>query len=108
MGAGMASDVTGVLGAREFKRPAYAGNAIETVEVSGNVLVASVRQTAFAAASPAGSAGAVETVAVTAVEALGTLCDPGAGAATLRELEASSTPSIAVAAQNAAKHCASR
>jgi electron transfer flavoprotein alpha subunit len=71
MGAGMASDVTGVLGAREFKRPAYAGNAIETVEVSGNVLVASVRQTAFAAASPAGSAGAVETVAVTAVEALG-------------------------------------
>jgi electron transfer flavoprotein alpha subunit len=71
MGAGMASDVTGVLGAREFKRPAYAGNAIETVEVSGNVLVASVRQTAFAAAAPAGSAGAVETVAVTAVEALG-------------------------------------
>jgi HEAT repeat protein len=44
----------------------------------------------------------------TAIEALGTLCDPGAGAATLRELEASSTPSIAVAAQNAAKHCASR
>jgi HEAT repeat protein len=44
----------------------------------------------------------------TAIEALGTLCDPGAGATTLRELEASSTPSIAVAAQNAAKHCASR
>ena len=48
LGAGMASDVTGVLGAKEFKRPAYAGNAIESVEVSGAVLVASVRQTAFA------------------------------------------------------------
>jgi HEAT repeat protein len=44
----------------------------------------------------------------TAIDALGTLCDPGAGAVTLRELEASSSPSIAVAAQNAAKHCASR
>jgi electron transfer flavoprotein alpha subunit len=70
LGAGMASDVTGVLGAREFKRPAYAGNALEAIEVTGPVLVASVRQTAFAAAAP-GAAGAVETVAVTAVEALG-------------------------------------
>jgi electron transfer flavoprotein alpha subunit len=70
LGAGMASDVTGVLGAREFKRPAYAGNALEAVEVSGAVLVASVRQTAFAPAAP-GASGAVETVAVAAVETLG-------------------------------------
>jgi electron transfer flavoprotein alpha subunit len=70
LGAGMASDVTAVLGAREFKRPGYAGNAIETVEVSGDVLVASVRQTAFAPAAP-GAAGAVETVAVAAAETLG-------------------------------------
>jgi electron transfer flavoprotein alpha subunit len=70
LGAGMASDVTGVLGARELKRPAYAGNATEVVEVGGAVLVASVRQTAFPAAVP-GGAGAVETVAVAAADALG-------------------------------------
>jgi electron transfer flavoprotein alpha subunit len=70
LGAGMASDVTAVLGPREFKRPAYAGNAIETVEVSGDVLVASVRQTAFAAAA-SGASGSVETVAVAAAETLG-------------------------------------
>ncbi|HEX4405127.1 MAG TPA: FAD-binding protein, partial [Polyangia bacterium] len=70
LGAGMASDVTGVLGGKELKRPAYAGNAIEIVEVSGDVLVASVRQTAFAPAA-AGAAGAVETIAVAAVDALG-------------------------------------
>jgi electron transfer flavoprotein alpha subunit len=70
LNAGMASDVTGVLGAKELKRPAYAGNAIEVVEVSGDVLVASVRQTAFAPAA-AGAAGAVETIAVATVDALG-------------------------------------
>ena len=71
LGAGMASDVTGVLGAKELRRPAYAGNALEVVEVSGPVLVASVRQTAFAPAAAGGSAGAVETVAVAATDALG-------------------------------------
>jgi electron transfer flavoprotein alpha subunit len=70
LGAGMASDITGVVSAHEFKRPAYAGNAIETVEVNGSVLVASVRQTAFPPAT-AGAAGAVETVAVAAADALG-------------------------------------
>jgi electron transfer flavoprotein alpha subunit len=70
LGAGMASDVIGVLGAKEFRRPAYAGNALEAVEVSGDVLVASVRQTAFAPMA-AGAAGAVETVAVASADALG-------------------------------------
>ena len=51
LGAGMASDVTAVLGAKELRRPAYAGNALEVVEVSSAVLVASVRQTAFAPAT---------------------------------------------------------
>jgi electron transfer flavoprotein alpha subunit len=54
LGAGMASDVTAILGANRFKRPAYAGNAIEEVEVGGSVVVASVRQTAF----PPSAAGA--------------------------------------------------
>jgi electron transfer flavoprotein alpha subunit len=71
LGAGMASDVTGVLSANSFRRPAYAGNAIETVEVSGAVLVASVRQTAFPPAEAGVAAGAVENVAVGAVDALG-------------------------------------
>jgi electron transfer flavoprotein alpha subunit len=66
----MASDITAVLAANRFKRPAYAGNAIEEVAITGPVVVASVRQTAFPAAAPAG-AGAVETVAVASVDALG-------------------------------------
>jgi electron transfer flavoprotein alpha subunit len=70
LGAGMASDITAVVAANRFRRPAYAGNAIEEVEISGPVLVASVRQTAFPPAAP-GAAGAVETVAVAAVDALG-------------------------------------
>jgi electron transfer flavoprotein alpha subunit len=70
LGAGMASDVIAVLGANRFRRPGYAGNAIEEVEIGGSVVVASVRQTAFAPAAP-GNAGAVETVAVTAADALG-------------------------------------
>jgi electron transfer flavoprotein alpha subunit len=71
LGAGMASDITAVLAPNRFKRPAYAGNAIEEVEVGGSVIVASVRQTAFAPSAPGGSAGAVENVAVGAVDALG-------------------------------------
>ncbi|HVR01062.1 MAG TPA: HEAT repeat domain-containing protein, partial [Polyangia bacterium] len=43
----------------------------------------------------------------TAVEALGVLCDPGVGAATLRELEAGHVAALALAAQNATKRCAS-
>jgi electron transfer flavoprotein alpha subunit len=67
----MASDVTAVLAANRFRRPAYAGNAIEEIELAGSVIVASVRQTAFAAPAPSGAAGTVETVAPAAVDALG-------------------------------------
>ena len=41
----------------------------------------------------------------TAVEALGTMCDPVAGRATLRALAVGSEPSLAAAALNAEKHC---
>ncbi|HEY5088562.1 MAG TPA: FAD-binding protein, partial [Polyangia bacterium] len=64
------SDITAVVAANRFRRPAYAGNAIEEVEIAGPVLVASVRQTAFPPATP-GAAGAVETVGVASVDALG-------------------------------------
>jgi HEAT repeat protein len=41
-----------------------------------------------------------------AIEALGTLCDPGAGAATLRRLASGADPSLAAAAQGAERRCA--
>jgi HEAT repeat protein len=41
----------------------------------------------------------------TAVDALGTLCDPGKGRATLRALATGSDHGLAAAAQNAEKHC---
>jgi len=71
LGAGMASDITAVVAGNRFRRPAYAGNAIEEVALAGAVLVASVRQTAFPPAAAAGAAGAVERVTVAAVDALG-------------------------------------
>ncbi|HXU00728.1 MAG TPA: HEAT repeat domain-containing protein [Polyangia bacterium] len=40
-----------------------------------------------------------------AIESLSTLCDPVAGRATLRALATGNEPSLAVAAQNAEKHC---
>jgi HEAT repeat protein len=44
----------------------------------------------------------------TAIEALGTLCDAGAGAATLSAIEHGPDATLAVAAQSAAKHCAAK
>ena len=41
-----------------FRRPAYAGNAIDEVEVAGRVVVASVRQTEFPPAAPGRRGGA--------------------------------------------------
>jgi electron transfer flavoprotein alpha subunit len=69
--AGMASDVVGVRGAKAFRRPTYAGNALTDVEVLTPIVLASVRQTEFAPAAPAASAGPVEAQQPGAVEALG-------------------------------------
>ncbi len=71
LGAGMASDFVAVLGAKSFRRPTYAGNALTDVEVTTPVVVCTARQTDFAPAAPAASAGAVDTKAVGAVDALG-------------------------------------
>jgi electron transfer flavoprotein alpha subunit len=67
LGAGLASDVSGVgkgAAGLEFTRPVYAGNAIATCVIDTPVKVVSVRPTAFDAAAPAGSASPVEKVAV--------------------------------------------
>jgi len=71
LGAGMVSDIIRVDGANKFRRPAYAGNVLEDIEVSSPIVVASVRQTAFAPAAPAAAPGAVEAGAVGDVDALG-------------------------------------
>jgi electron transfer flavoprotein alpha subunit len=71
LGAGMASDVVAVLGAKSFRRPTYAGNALTEVEVTTAVVVCTARQTEFAPAAPATSAGAVEQRAPGTVDTLG-------------------------------------
>lgn len=52
----MVSDITAVIDASTFERPIYAGNAIATVKSSENVVVVSVRGTAFEPAELTGSA----------------------------------------------------
>ncbi|QDZ01534.2 electron transfer flavoprotein subunit alpha/FixB family protein [Nitratireductor mangrovi] len=56
------SDIIEVVDAKTFKRPIYAGNAIQTVEASDARKVITVRTAAFQAAGEGGSAS-VETVA---------------------------------------------
>ena len=57
----MVSDITAVIDANTFERPIYAGNAIATVKSSENVVVVSVRGTAFEPAELSGSAS-IESV----------------------------------------------
>ena len=58
---GQISDIVEVKSPSSFVRPIYAGNALETVETSDKIVVATVRTTAFDAAGEGGSA-AMETV----------------------------------------------
>jgi len=69
--AGMASDITGVRGPKSFRRPTFAGNALTDIEILTPVVIASVRQTEFAPAAPAASAGAVEAQQPETIDALG-------------------------------------
>lgn len=55
------SDIIAVDGPKTFKRPIYAGNAIETIETSDTKLVITVRPTTFDAVGNDGSAS-VETI----------------------------------------------
>ena len=66
LSAGIASDVLSVVGASQFKRAMWAGNAIATVEVTTPVKVITVRATEFAAAPKAASAGTVQALSVSA------------------------------------------
>jgi electron transfer flavoprotein alpha subunit len=71
LGAGMASDVIAVQGAKTFRRPTYAGNALTDVEVTTPIVVCTARQTEFAPAAPGAASGAVEPKSVGAIDALG-------------------------------------
>jgi electron transfer flavoprotein alpha subunit len=71
MGAGMASEIVAVKGAKAFRRPTYAGNSLTDVEVLTPVVVATVRQTEFPPAAPAASAGTVEPLEPGPIDALG-------------------------------------
>ncbi|TKT55792.1 electron transfer flavoprotein subunit alpha/FixB family protein [Agrobacterium sp. LC34] len=59
------SEITEVVSADTFKRPIYAGNAIQTVQATDAKKVVTVRTASFAAAAAGGSA-AVEAVAAAA------------------------------------------
>ena len=69
--AGMASDVIGVKGAKEYIRPTNAGNALGEEEIVTDVAMATVRQTEFDPAAALGTAGTVETAEAGDVDTLG-------------------------------------
>jgi electron transfer flavoprotein alpha subunit len=67
LGAGYAADISELCvngGKLSYKRPMYAGNAYGICTVSTPNQVVSVRQSAFTAAEPSGSASPIEKVAV--------------------------------------------
>ncbi len=60
--ASMISDIISVESAKTFKRPIYAGNAIATVESAEDVVIATVRGTAFDPVATTGGSATVEAV----------------------------------------------
>lgn len=78
------SDIIAVHGADTFERPIYAGNAIQTVQTSGQCVI-TVRTAAFPAAGEGGSA-AIEDVAAAA--------DPGLSSFVGEELSKSDRPEL--------------
>jgi electron transfer flavoprotein alpha subunit len=52
--AGFAPDISAVLGPRQFRRAANAGNVVQSIEIQGDPVVVSARQTEFPRATPTG------------------------------------------------------
>lgn len=71
LGAGMASDISGLSGKNQFSRPILAGNASATVEVSSNPVCVTVRQSAFDPAPELAAAGDKVTADAGEVATLG-------------------------------------
>lgn len=64
------SDVTEIIDKETFVHPIYAGNALETVKVSANITVLTIRNTAFDPVANTGGNAEVSTVAVTEAQNL--------------------------------------
>ncbi|MGO8147462.1 electron transfer flavoprotein subunit alpha/FixB family protein [Rhizobium leguminosarum] len=79
------SEITEVISADTFKRPIYAGNAIQTVQATDAKKVITVRTASFAAAPEGGSA---------AVEAIPAVSDPGLSTFVGDALSASDRPEL--------------
>ena len=79
------SEITEVVSADTFKRPIYAGNAIQTVQATDAKKVITVRTASFASAGQGGSA-AIETVAAAA--------DPGLSSHVGDALSSSDRPEL--------------
>ncbi|WP_429931241.1 electron transfer flavoprotein subunit alpha/FixB family protein [Agrobacterium vitis] len=79
------SEIVEVISADTFKRPIYAGNAIQTVQSSDTKKVITVRTASFAAAAADGSA---------AVEAVAAVADPGLSSFVSDALSSSERPEL--------------
>ncbi|THV22488.1 electron transfer flavoprotein subunit alpha/FixB family protein [Peteryoungia ipomoeae] len=82
------SEITEVVSADTFKRPIYAGNAIQTVQSTDAKKVITVRTASFAAAGEGGSA---------AVESVSAAADPGVSSHVSDALSSSDRPELASA-----------
>jgi electron transfer flavoprotein alpha subunit len=79
------SEIVEVVSADTFKRPIYAGNAIQTVQASDAKKVITVRTASFASAAEGGSA---------TVEAIAAISDPGLSRFVADALSASDRPEL--------------
>ena len=83
--AAQVSEITEVVSADTFKRPIYAGNAIQTVQATDAKKVVTVRTASFAAAAAGGSA---------AVEAVAAAANPGVSSFVSDALASSDRPEL--------------
>ena len=87
--ASQISDVIAIDSDDTFQRPIYAGNAIATVQTADRVKVATIRTTAFEAASPEGGSATIENAPAVA--------DTGLSTFIRREIAASDRPDLTAA-----------
>jgi electron transfer flavoprotein alpha subunit len=80
------SDVMEVVGPDTFRRPTYAGNAIQTVRSKDAKKVVTVRTASFPAAETGGSAAPIESVAVPGDPGLSTFVEESVAASERPEL----------------------
>ena len=80
------SDITKVLGPKTFERPIYAGNAIQTVESTDSIVIATVRTASFAATAAGSHVAHIDAVAAAG--------DPGVSSFVSEALAKSDRPEL--------------